>query len=368
MQEYSLKDHGIVNYIPVEFIKSLYAEILKEESQTYLGKDFSYDPTNPRPNTLATGNIDEVKDQVQNGVEKRIRINSPISESDYAGIINDNINITQDEDFITVSYFKEGVWSELPLYPNNLVQKLRTVIGRQFLVLYDNTFNTLNTDTNTWTQNYGNYYICIEPLYIETTVTVVIPKDYIQYGSNLVAVVLTSSRHTQYVLDILPFRGSKLFLERSFNGATNEAIFSNRFVGSVVHAKNINLTDKNVKVITNDYFNFNNNVAKITMAPDYMGIDSPFNTIGVGDKLRIYPKECYFKPITIKVQYTQETNALDLMRQYSLNDAVRDLTTNIIEVYDDNGLTINPDGGIDGRVIFSYVISQEGTKEVKRRL
>lgn len=368
MLEFVLRDHGLVNYIPIEFTKNLHAEILKEESQTYVGKDFAYNPAASASNTIGNDNTDKVKLFVQNGIEKELRINSPITESDFAGILNDIVTIVQDEDFININFYKEGVWDVLPLFPNDLTQKIKTVLGNQFLILYDNTFNTFNDDTNTWTPNYGNYYILIEPIYIETTITEIKVKDYIEYGTDLVAAASTSSRHTQYTLDIAPFRNTKLFFERSFNGSTNEAIFSNRLMGSVVYAKNSNGTDKNVKAISSDYFDFNNNLAKITMTPDYMGIDSPFNTIGVGDKLRIYPKECYFKPIGIKVQYTHETNALDLMRQYSLNDAVRDLQTNIIEVYDDAGLTINPDGGIDGRVIFSYIISQEGTKEVKRRI
>lgn len=368
MLEFTLRDHGLVNYIPIKFKRNISAPMPKEESQTYAGKSFAYNPTSPTNNTISNDNTDLVKLFVQNGVEKELRINSPITETDYSGIINNEISIIQDEDFVNINFYKEGVWSPTSLFPNDLAQKIKTILGNQFLILYDNTFNTFDPDTNSWTKNYGNYYIVIEPLYIETTVTDIKIKEHIKYGTDLVAATTNSSRQSQYFLDITPFRGTKLLFERSFNGSTNEAIFSNRLMGSVIYTKNNNGTDKNVKVITNDYFDFNNNIAKITMSPDYMGYDSPFSTIGIGDKVRVYPKECYFKPISIKVEYTQETNALDLMRQYSLNDAVRDLKTNIIEVYDDSGLTINPDGGIDGRVIFSYIISQEGTKEVKRRI
>lgn len=368
MLQFILKDHSLTNYIPIDFIRNISSELVKQESQVFPGKEFSYNPALPTNKTISNSNRGEVIDQVQNGIEKRLRINSPISELDYAGIINQQVKYIQDEDFITVTYFKEGEWVTTNLFVNDLVSKLKTAGGNQFLILNSNTFDTYNPDTNSYDKNYGIYYIVVEPLYIETTVSEIEGREHITYGTDLVSAGVNSSRHTQYTLDITNFRETKLVFERSFNGASLEGIFSNRLVGSLVYCKNTDGTDKNVKVITNDYFDFNNGVAKITMAPDYMGIDSPFSTVGIGDKIRIYPKECYFTPITIRTEYLSTSNAQDIMRQYNLNDAVRDLQTNIIEVYDDNGLTINPDGGIDGRVIFSYQISQEGTKEVKRKI
>lgn len=367
----NITNNDIDNWVLINPTKPLYAELPKEESQMFFGKEYNYNPANINK---AIQGIDNTGDAIINAnLGNLYKINSPISETDYSGILNSKVPTLIDEALCKITFFKENDWTIKEFYSNIFITKFKKVGELQFLNIPANVFkinpDPTNTDFDNYVNDYGYFYVNIEPLYIETEVIEINSKEHYPYDSSLSGLTNEQgNRRTIYKLDILNFKNTPFNFERSFDSNILNAVWSNRLLGSLVYNKDLFNGNKNIKIITSDYFNFNNNLANICVSPDYMGVDSPNNKFTIGDKLRIYPNESYFEPITIQVNFTREINENEQIKKFLLNDAVRDFTNNIIEVYDDEGLTIEDNGEISGRVYLSFQVLEKQGKEIRKKL
>jgi hypothetical protein len=365
----NITNNDVDNWVLINPTKPIYAELPKEESQMFFGKEYNYNPSNDDKSIRGIDN----KNIVIANSNNIYRINSSISETDYSGIINMKVPTLVNDDLCQVTFFKEDVWEVKTFFENIYITKFKKVGNLQFINIPSNIFkknsDESNTDFENFINDYGYFYIQIEPLYIDSEIININTKEHYNYDSDLSSLTNEQgNRRNIYTLDILNFKNTPFNFERSYDINILKAIWSNRLLGSLVYNKDLFDNDKNIKIITGDYFNFNTDEAYITISPDYMGVDSPNGKFSIGDKLKIYPTESYFEPITIQINFTREINENEQIKKFLLNDAVRDFSNNIIEVYDDNGLTIEENGEVSGKVYLSFQVSEKQGKEIRKKL
>lgn len=377
MIEKKITDNNIENWVLIEAYKNLFAELPKEESQMFYGKEFEFYSNNTEKKFKGVNNTQEVIERVSveqpldNIKVNQIRINSPISETDYAGIINNKVKVLIENNLCNITYFKEGDWNINNLFESNNTTKFRLINDMQFLNIPIGVFKKENiienSDDEEFINDFGTFYIKIEPYFIETTIDIVNKKEHLFYNKDDLELIVfeEGNRRNIYEIDIEPFKNTPLNFESI---GTNKIAWSNRLLGSIVYNKKSNGLNNNIKIITNDYFDFINNKAFICLSPDYMGVDNLNNRFYEGNTIKIYPNECYFEPIVIKIDFSKEIFENEQIKKFLLNDAVRDFENNIIEIYDDNGIAVEDNGQISGRVYSSFQVIEQQGKEIRKKL
>lgn len=225
--------------------------------------------------------------------------------------------------------------------------------------------------------NYGKYYIKISPKYLDLSITDI--KSGQRYRDDEIKEEGSDwdeERRTSIITDMgegdTGLQGNSIWNFEGGAGIVSEV--RGRLLGSVCEIWERGMIRiKSQKIVGENFFNPSSGTfARFVLYPDLLGYDGlnelpEADTPGAGDVLRIYPRESYFDPIFIEVTYRKALTYENLVR-YMLNDAARDVTNGILEIYDDNGITIDSQGNINGKVIQSYQISQQNNKEIRTNL
>ncbi len=227
--------------------------------------------------------------------------------------------------------------------------------------------------------NYGNYIIKISPKFIETEVISVIESNVGEELNNFENNLSNNpeKKNTRaFLIDRIPFFNDTNWNFKNF--PTNNSLYSkqtNRLIDSVVEIYRGGVFIGKKTIISDD-LNHNgtgslpltSNTGLICLGPDLIGWDPKEEFISVGDTLRIYPRESYFDSINIFVEFLSKKQDFENLLRFLQNDTVRDLKTGVFEIYDDNGISFDQGGNINGEVIMKYQISKTEGKEFRKRL
>lgn len=226
---------------------------------------------------------------------------------------------------------------------------------------------------------YGNYILKIAPKYIEVDIINLVEtnvgEDLGELANNIVN--YPEKKNTKvYLVDRLPFFNDTIWDFKTFPSSNSSYSYqTNRLINSVVEIyRNGIFVGK--KTIISDDLNYNglsstpltSNTGIIALGPDLIGWDPKEETINIGDTLRIFPRETYFDSINILIEFANKKQDFDMLLRFLQNDTVRNLKTGVFEVYDDNGLTIDSNGNINGTTIMKYQVSQGNGVEYRKRL
>ena len=381
MLEKKIIDNDIDNWILIEPEKYIFGELPKEESQMFFGKEFQYNndfTTTTDVNKRGVDNRKIIDSNTNFPLNKedalnKTLINSSVTETDYAGIINKKIKTLLDQNFCDIKYYKEDIWDIKDVYGEEFIQKFKIVGNNQFFklpkFLFKKESNTpsLDPDVVESVNDYGIFYITIEPKYIETEIVDINLKEHYKYDNILNTLGLgIGNRRNIYKLNFNDFQNTIWQFEDNFTN--DKPILSNRLLGSLVVNKQLNGLYKNEKIITNDLLDFDLNEVFICLSPDYMGVDSAYNKFNTNDTIRIYPQDKYFEPFIIRIDFLKDLTDTDRIKNYLLNDAVRDLKTNLIEIYDENGVTIEDNGQLSGKVKLAFQVIENQGKEIRKNI
>lgn len=323
-------------------------------------------------------------------------VNSSHTPTDYIGATTFNIPYLLNELFANFQFLSESADTLTDLYSTtDSSAKVSTVInGIQRLRIPINVFNTILTDEasiennggDDIVPNYGKYFILVSPKYIESSVIAINPKEHIPYRyrpTNAIDETVYTDENNDGVADeeeihLVPNKKRRNiyqldkseFLSTSWNFENNPRQ-SGRLYGSIVEVWDSTLTLlKQTKVITENQFNFSETSKNFecVLQPDIFGYDVNTQDINVGDVLRIFPRETAFNNLLIEVSYKNEELEVNNLISFLVNDTVRDMTTGIFEVYDENGFTIDTTGQFNGTVVNRYQIFQKDKFEARKRL
>jgi len=367
MIKFELNNNNILNFVPFKGTKPLFAFPPSDEMGQWTKRAHDYDGIN---SVTSTESVDAVTDVIAAANQGyNIPMENKYSKPNHFGVINHTVPCLINQDKADFKYFYLDLNSDLSQYsnPSNIESwlsdfyesndnfKVATLFtGLQFLKIPIDKFEDI----------YGNYYIKVSPKYIETTITNLIPRVQIPLIGNVGT--QTSPYREVIQVDKLPFNGTIW----NFDSLTN-LMQRGRLLGSVVEiwdsSKQIL---KQTKLITEDdvYNNNSSSIAKLILSPDTIGFDAPSEVATIGDVLKIYPRESYFNPLFFEISYQKNEDNLQNFVKYMKNDASRDLTNNIIEIFDDAGITIDGNGNVNGNVIMSYQIIKVGNKEVRIKI
>lgn len=392
MLTYELKDHDLDQFIIVNPTTYVTGHFPKEESTQFLLKDFDGYQAD-FTYTAALRLRDSYR--VGNNPIGLIPINTYWSPTDYIGAAAYEVPTNIRPEFCDFKYFDTLVnplsdlassgtqeldsflvdlYNPTEAAENNLVS---LASGVQAIRIPAHKFDTLLTDpveiSNNFGEEYlerlGKYYLKVSPKYIETTVLALRRHNHVlweawQPNPNLP----WDGRRTILDVDKIPFQNTIWNFE-----LTSQAGFSDqrgRLYGSIVEiwdpAKN---RIKAIKICGENGFGFNNpnDNGVVVLYPDVIGYDPADGIATAGDILRIYPRESYFKPLFIEINYSSIASVEAALR-YMKNDMIRNLETNIVEVYDDNGISLDSNGNITGKVLDAYQIYRQGNLEIRRRI
>lgn len=373
MQTYELQDNTVDNYIPITPTKPQIGYIVKEESQQFSTREYNYDGVNNIENTSTSNTLTElnVRQNLTSDV-KDIPTNGGNSATDYIGAIKYDVPYIINPDFanfllldVQANPFTTLANADIESLAVDLYDSgdtnskvVNMFNGMQGLRIPLNKFNTIVAGDTT--KNYGKYYIKVAPKYVDVPVTQLILKKHVEW--QLVNGSDAEGRRQVVRFDNNNFRNTPWLFE-------NNPLQRGRLHGSVVEIWNASKTQKKqTKILVEEGIDLSNSSGIFVLTPDVMGYDSANEVLGLGDILRVYPRETYFNPIYIEISYTNKDNDLLSLIQFMKNDAVRDLTSNVIEVYDDNGVGTDANGNLTGTIIQSYQISQENNKEIRRQI
>lgn len=322
MEKFELKDNSVLSYIPIQAQKPVYGLQFTHEDPTLVGLANVL-----VPDILKQDFTDFKYFYVEDGAD----LTAYSEPSDMESWLSDLFEST--DNFRVVTLFN----------------------GLQFVKIPVNRFNDITVTP--LVPKYGKYYIKVSPKYIETAIT----------GTDIDPVPPIVGPYTQI------FYIQKAPLTNSIWDFTDPVILQqiNRLAGSIVEVWDSGLQfKKTTKMILEDnYYNLNDtSESSIVLTPNTYLKDSLDSIPAIGDVLRIYPRETYFTPIFIEVDYQNSGNDLLAAIKFLKNDATRDLISNVIEIYDDAGATVNNQGTIDGTVIQSYQITKVGNKELRKKI
>lgn len=378
MEKFTLKDNTVVQHIPVQPIKPQYVFFPKEESQQFASREYNFDGVNNIPETQTADTYSEIITRKGLTTEvKDIPVNAANSATDYIGaatfslphIISENftdfklINTVANDFTALGNATIEQLAEDLFLVTDTDPKVVSIFNGLQAIRIPANRFN--DTTQSPVVKNFGKYYIKISPKYVDVPITSILLRKHVAWQN-------VNPNDAEGRRQIITTSNSALQgTPWNFEDSTFVKQ-GGRLQGSIVEVWNTSTTvKKQQKMIAENNINLaplNNGTANFVLHPDNVGYDSPDQVAAVGDVLRIYPRETYFEPIYIEVEYQNPANDLESLVQFMKNDVVRDLTTGVYEIYDDNGVVVDNQGNITGTVIQSYQISKEGTREVRRRL
>jgi hypothetical protein len=362
MIQFDFTDNTIVNLIPIEPSAPQMMFIPTEESATwplrsYTSSEAANEGISQTPYSLNStgdpGNVDLLFPGMKNpthyvGVST---VNVPhVINPDFTDFIICNDDIDAEELFLDES-------EKIKLFDNN-IQLLEVPINR---------FKDYELDLF----NYGTYYLSIKPKHIETSIISVEKGKHLDYNdlSDEYSTENDTTRRTHYEVSKEHFEDTPWdFFDVAYRYQKG------RLLGSVVEVYSSSGELKTTRfIVNNDFFSklnitdpANNTTARIELSPNYIGYDSPQQQIDVGDTLKIYPRETYFNPISLILNFQPTETSVKGLIQYLKNDVVRDIKTNIYQIYDEEGVSVTNGGDIDGNVVQEYQILQVGDKEVRK--
>ncbi len=296
-------------------------------------------------------------------------LQAPFMPTDYIGMTNYDVPYLVNETFANIVLYNGTTTTSFYSTTGNFTN---IISGIQLMKIPANCFAVMPLTTPI-TYTYSNYYITVAPKFIQTYITAVLPREQFaveNMGDNEVAtgtppiLLPLHVRRTIYSCSNTDFMGTPW----SFEGSPWQA---GRLYGSVVEVwNNSGSTLKQIKIMNENYFNFpGGSIMNFVLSPDNVGYDPVTQDIVLGDMIKIYPRETYFNQFTVNVGFSDESKSVKAALQFMMNDVARDMTTAIYEVYDDNGLSIDPVTGlIDGNVIQSYQITQYGQFEIRKKI
>jgi hypothetical protein len=375
MEKYNLTNNNIENYIPINITKPVWGYVPKEESVQFQLREHTYDGINNIANTQTVFTPDEVNERRNyGGGIQNIPVNTANYATDYVGVGGYNVPFNPEDnkvDFklidLQTTTFQTIQNSNIEQYaidlylPGDANKKLINLFnGAQALRIPVNRFD--DTSGGDPVPKYGKYFIKISPKYIEATVSSLVWRKHVKWS----------------IMDTSDPQGRRMLVKANNNAFLNTVwqfeqfpLQRGRLHASIVEIWNNTKTiKKQTKIMMEDALNLNitNGEAAFVLSPDHMGYDPASQIVAPGDILRIYPRESYFNPVYIEVDYSNNINTIEALSRYLRNDAVRNLNNGIIEIYDDAGVQTDSQGNISGQVIEAYQISLEGEKEVKRKL
>lgn len=369
VQSFILKDNTVDVYIPITPIKPQIGYIHKEESQQFPSREYNYDGVN---NITATSTVNTQSEVVirkaLTSEVKDIPTNSANSATDYIGVVKYNTPYIIDEAFaeFTLMDMQANSITSLqianieslttPLYEvSDSNQRIVSLFnGLQMLRIPANRFNILTSSPIT--KNYGKYYIKVSSKYIETPIINITPREQDTWQN----VDPTYSHGRRLVMNCnnASFSGTSWWFESAPNKQCG------RLHGSIVEIwDSSGITKKQTKVSVENRLGLDGSsgIASFVITPDVVGYDSPSQVASVGDLLRVYPRETYFDPIYIEVDYQNKDLDLESLIKFLKNDAVQNLKTGVIEIYDEAGVVVDDAGNVNGTVIQAYQIQKGGS-------
>lgn len=370
---YNLIDNEIDKYILINPIQQQFFSLPKEESQVFTSRSYNYSSA-PMGYTNDPGNESENRDLELNTTDTHL--NASFMPTDYIGMSIINLPYKIIENFADFRLFNPSDDTAKDLY-SEVGNNLKTfTLGVQMLKIPKNIFNTILTDEiaiqnngGEIKKNYGNYFINISPRYIESIVSNVEDKAHFPFeklGDNFITidgiVYPEKRRRNIYSINISDFIGIQWEFESNLKA-------SGRLIGSVVEIwDSSGIEIKQTKIMAENEYNLEDGVFRFVLSPDNMGYDSEKNDININDIVRVYPRESYFNPILIDINYEDNSANIKAALQYMVNDVTRDLTTGIYEIYDETGVKVDSSGNFDGKVIQKYQVQQFGKYEVRKKL
>jgi len=402
--KYNLTDNTVDNYLLVNPTKQQVAFFPKEESQVLPGRTYDYtSDTDPQTRTEDTDTIAFINNTKTDGTPnfslvnitgtlpadnasyslKLNSINSSHTPTDYIGSVINYIPTTLNDTFTDYKLVNFTTNNIADLYPSTDTNVRVTNIypGLQKFRIPSSIFNTvltnatdiLNNNGSSVKPNYGIYYLLISPKYLQTSIVDITEH----YHQNTISQFSNANNNsTTSNVNVQPTRVRRTIIECantdfsgtiwSFETYPNQA---GRLYSSVVEIWDSTLTVlKQTKIITENILNIGTgNNTELVLQPDIIGYDTASQAPSVGDILKIYPRETYFDNIIVEVNYNNPALAVNNLVAFMLNDAVRDVSNGLIEVYDNNGLTVDTSGNINGNVIQSYQITQYGNYEIRKK-
>lgn len=374
MEKIIIKDNTIDQYVPITPTKPQTGYIHKEESQQFSSLDYNYDGVNNIPETSTADTYSEIvtRKNLTSDV-KDIPVVTANSATDYIGIVKYDIPHVIDEAFADFSLIDVQTNSYSALSTANIESlavplfdttdadaKVITLFnGLQVVRIPTNKFNDLSQTPVV--KNYGKYYIKVSPKYIEVEVQNIISRKQVAWQS----VNPADAEGRRSIVHV----SNANFLLTPWNFENNNKQ-RGRLHGSIIEIWDNSLTvKKQTKVSVENSLGLDGGtgIASFVITPDNVGYDAPDQVVGITDILRIYPRETYFNPIFIEVDYQNKDLDLEALVKFTKNDAARNLKTGVIEIYDDNGIVIDNQGNINGTVVQAYQISQAANGEVEVR-
>ena len=377
MIQFILEDNTINSYIPIEAKKPIFGFLPKEESLQGHSRDWNFDGTN---NITGTESAPAYNDAFAALAAHSVTpVNDANTATDYIGAVTvDTPYILQDKyvDFSMIDTYTNDILTIAGTNIESLMTSFYSVNdtnkkaislfnGLQVLRIPANIFN--DTSITPTLKKYGSYYLKISPKYLQTTITGFTGRDQETWANTNTS--NPKGRRTVTLVDSNPFISDAIWNFGTVPLGLTVNQQRGRLQESIVEIWDSTLkTLKQTKFVVEDIPSLaSGSSTSLVLSPDTVGYDSPNQVASIGDVLRIYPRETYFKTIFIQLIYQDtSTNIMSLVR-FMKNDTTRSLISGIYEVYDDAGVTIDQQGNINGNVIMSYQISQVGSTEIRRK-
>lgn len=398
MIKFSLGDHNVEVFIPFEGEQPLLASFPKSKSQMFYAADAAAIPGLPNPTTNSSNTSGfTTGDEINQNSATNL-----VSPTDFVGasVIKLPYNIA--EQFATFSLISPSTlpfspvdkFGALPsgslatedLYlPADTNPKLAYIFdGLQALRVPANRFDTTLTDPidiannngSPFVPKLGTYYVKITPNYITVPIKTIQPK-LDNTPTDLANLINSGTEFTEFAqINGTPHGQRNIYgADKSFFQGTPWQFETSpgqrgRLYGSIVEVWNSNETViKSMKTMAENTFSFGTSQdAAFALEYDAFGYDAPQQVAAIGDVLHIYPRETYFKPIFIQIDYVGTTGSVEALIQFMTNDVARNLKTAAYEIYDDKGITYDTNGNITGKVTQAYQITRVGDFEIRKRL
>ncbi len=231
---------------------------------------------------------------------------------------------------------------------------------------------TNNSSNVSIIENIGKYYIKISPKYVDLNI-ISIRKGSRYSDGDLKALDLSSDwneRRTSIITDqgsgTTGLKGSPW----NFEAGSASSVVKGRLLGSICEIWEPGMIKMRCqKTVGENFFDVSSGIDfRFVPYPDLLGYDGADQFPQPNDIVRIYPRETYFDPIFIEINYIGSGLSLTDLIRFIKNDASRDVTTGIIEIFDENGLTVDGQGNVNGNVIQAYQIFQNGNNEIRKEL
>lgn len=370
-----LLDNTADSFVVVEVTKPQPGFFPKEESQLFQSREFDYTSENPQKNSEDSGE----EAFAQRATGSYLPLNSSHTATDYIGVGVYDIPTNIKDEFINFNSYDLTANTSKSLYEdsdtNEKISRIKN--GLQRLRLPKNCFNTILDASDTagieanggsnLKKNFGLYYVTVSPKYVESVITGLTQRRHFQWAdipsNNAGGGEPEYRRRNIYECDKTDFLDTPW-------GFEDNPEQSGRLYGSVVEIWDANGIDlKQTKIMMENTFSFaDSGIMSFALSPDNMGYDPANQIVGVGDIIRVFPRETYFNEIVLEVAYKDQYLQIENMVSFMINDVARDMQTGSYQIYDDKGLKVEPTGLITGNVKHKYQITQTDRHEIRRRI